>query len=113
MFRTALLALLILVHPAPAAEPNPPPETNIVFRNATLHDGAGKPGVKGDLHIKGNRIVAVGQVGKIDGAEEIDAAGLVIAPGFIDLHTHCDTGSPSLTAKSGRPNKNYVLQGVT
>jgi len=112
MLRAALLALMVLVPPVVAAEPKPP-ETNIVFRNATLHDGSGKPGVNGDLHIKGDRIVAVGQVGKIDGAKEIDAAGLVIAPGFIDLHTHCDTGSPALTAKSGRPNKNYVLQGVT
>lgn len=98
--------------PTRAAEPKAP-ETNIVFRNATLQDGSGKPGVKGDLHIKGERIVAVGKVEKIDGAKEIDATGLVICPGFIDLHTHCDTGSPTLATKSGRPNKNYVTQGVT
>ena len=113
MFR--LLVVLLLVHsalPAAAAEPKGP-EANIVFRNATLFDGAGKPGVKGDLHIQGDRIVAVGKVKKIEGAKEIDAAGLVICPGFIDLHTHCDTGSPTLTAKTGRPNKNYVMQGVT
>jgi N-acyl-D-aspartate/D-glutamate deacylase len=107
------LALGGLTPPArPAADPKPP-ETNTVFRNATLYDGTGAPAVTGDVHIKGDRIVAVGTVGKVDGATEIDAAGLVICPGFIDLHTHCDTGSPALTAKAGRPNKNYVTQGVT
>lgn len=103
---------LLAALPMFAAEPKVA-ETNIVFRNATLHDGSGKPGVKGDLHIKGDRIVAVGKVEKLEGAREIDASGLIICPGFIDLHTHCDTGSPTLTAKSGRPNKNYVMQGVT
>jgi N-acyl-D-amino-acid deacylase len=115
MIRAALLSGFLFtaanLHGA-AAEPKIP-ETNIIFRNATVYDGAGKPGAKGDLHIKGNRIVAVGTVEKIDGAKEIDATGLVICPGFIDLHTHCDTGSPTLTAKAGRPNKNYVMQGVT
>ena len=92
-----------------AAEPAAP-ETNIVFRNATLHDGSGKPGVKGDLHVKGERIVAVGAVGKVEGATEIDAEGWVACPGFIDLHTHCD---PAIGTKGGRHNKNYVAQGVT
>ncbi len=86
------------------------PDTNLVFRNATIYDGTGKAGFKGDVHVKGERIVAVGQIGKIEGATERDAAGLVICPGFIDLHTHCDSG---LIGKSGRANKNYVTQGCT
>jgi N-acyl-D-aspartate/D-glutamate deacylase len=94
---------------APAADPKAP-DTEYVFRNATLYDGTGKPGVKGDLHVKGDAIVAVGAVGKVAGATEVDAAGLVICPGFIDLHTHCDPGLPT---KTGRANKNYVAQGCT
>ena len=94
-----------------AAEPKAP-DTNIVFRNATIHDGTGKPPVKGDVYIKGDKIAAVGMVGKIEGAMEIEVNGLIICPGFIDLHTHCD-GSPSVSSKAGRPNKNYVTQGVT
>jgi N-acyl-D-amino-acid deacylase len=109
MRRLLAAAALVLAAPAPAAEPKVP-DTNVVFRNATLYDGSGKPGVKGDLHIKGDRIVAVGAVGKVEGAKEIDAARLVICPGFIDLHTHCDSG---LTGKTGRANKNYVTQGCT
>jgi N-acyl-D-amino-acid deacylase len=108
----ALLAILLVSFASNAAEPKVP-STNIVFRGATIHDGSGKPGFKGDVHIKGDRIIAVGTVGKIDDAKEVYAAGLVICPGFIDLHTHCDTGSPTIAAKSGRPNKNYVTQGVT
>ncbi|MBX9579506.1 MAG: D-aminoacylase [Gemmataceae bacterium] len=110
MARLVALALAAAIAaPAPAAEP----DTNVVFRGATLYDGTDQPGVKGDLHIKGDRIVAVGAVGTVEGAKEVDAAGLVICPGFIDLHTHCDTSNPGLTSKAGRANANYVRQGVT
>src|SRR5262249_49519502 len=111
----AAVALIpaVFTVPTPAADEPKPADTNIVFRNASLYDGTDKPGVKGDRDIKGDRIIAVGEVGKVDGATEVDATGLIICPGFIDLHTHCDTGNPALTAKAGRPNKNYVTQGVT
>jgi N-acyl-D-aspartate/D-glutamate deacylase len=89
------------------------PDTNVVLRGATVFDGTGAPGVKADVHLKSDRIAAVGAVEKIDGATEIAAAGLYVCPGFIDLHTHCDTGSPALTDPAGRPNENYVTQGVT
>jgi N-acyl-D-amino-acid deacylase len=112
MIRTLLaLACSLLSAVVFAAEPKAP-DTNIVFRNATIYDGTGKAPVKGDVHIKEDKIAAVGKVGKIDGAMEIEATGLIICPGFIDLHTHCD-GSPSISSKTGRPNKNYVTQGVT
>jgi N-acyl-D-amino-acid deacylase len=103
------LALLALVSCAPlvtAAEP----DTNVIFRGATIYDGTGAKPVVGDVHIKGEKIAAVGKVGKIEGAKEVSADGLVICPGFIDLHTHCDPGLPT---KSGRSNKNYVTQGCT
>lgn len=86
------------------------PDTNVVLRNATVHDGSGEKAVVADVHIVKDRIQAVGKVGKIDGAKEIDAAGLVVCPGFIDLHTHCDSG---LQAKKTAGNKNYVTQGCT
>ena len=48
-----------------------------------------RPGVRGDVAMVGDRIVAVGEVDG-QGREEIDADGLVVAPGFVDAHTHMD-----------------------
>ena len=65
-------------------------EADVVVRGATLYDGAGAAGQKGDLAIKGGRIVAVGAFTVKGKPREIDATGLIVAPGFIDLHTHSD-----------------------
>ncbi len=101
----SLFPFLFLLPTLAAAEP-----TAIVLRNATIHDGTGKAGYVGDLHIQGEKIVAVGKVGEVRGAKEIDTKGLVVCPGFIDLHTHCDDG---LLGKVGKANKNYIMQGCT
>ena len=62
-----------------------------LFRGATLVDGSGQPPCRADVAVNGNRIVAVGK--KIDGLATriIDAGELVLAPGFIDIHSHTDT----------------------
>ena len=62
---------------------------DLVIRGATLCDGTGAEPVRGDLAVAGDRITAVGRVPE-RGTREIDGAGLVLAPGFIDLHTHYD-----------------------
>jgi N-acyl-D-aspartate/D-glutamate deacylase len=100
-----LLALLL-----PAADAKV--EADIVIRGATLFDGYGKPGQKGDLALRGERIVAVGTFQVAGKPQVIDGKGLFVAPGFIDLHTHCDLGN-SLTRKTGRDNLCYLMQGVT
>mgnify|MGYP003113034808 CR=1 FL=1 len=62
---------------------------DFVIRNGTIVDGNGSKRFIGDLAIKGDRIAALGDVpGK--GREEIDAAGRVVTPGFVDIHTHYD-----------------------
>jgi len=115
MILATAVAVAVVHNPPAASQKGTPtiPATNVVLRGATVFDGTGSPGVKADVHLKGDRVTAVGALGKIDGATVVDAAGLYVCPGFIDLHTHCDTGSPALTDAAGRPNQNYVTQGVT
>jgi len=65
------------------------PSHSFVIRNARIVDGSGGPSFAGDVAIKGDRIAAVGSVSD-KGDHEIDAGGKVLAPGFIDIHTHYD-----------------------
>ena len=64
-------------------------EYDLVVRGGTVYDGTGADPVEADVAIKGRTIV---KVGKIDGrgAEEIDATGRIVTPGFVDIHTHYD-----------------------
>ena len=62
---------------------------DLVIRNGIVHDGLGTPGRKADVAVNGGLIVAIGAV-EGAGTEEIDAAGMLVTPGFIDPHTHYD-----------------------
>lgn len=63
--------------------------SDLVIRDAVLVDGTGAPAYRGDLAVTDGRIEALGTVSGT-GTREIDAAGMALAPGFIDLHTHYD-----------------------
>ena len=86
MIPLTFFALLLAADPAPV-------QADIVLKGGTLYDGSGQPGVIGDVAIKGDRIVAIGKVAVAANPKVIDCAGLVVAPGFIDLHTHSDNGA--------------------
>jgi N-acyl-D-aspartate/D-glutamate deacylase len=62
---------------------------DLVIRNGTVYDGTGGEPIQGDVAIEGGRIAAVGTVDAAD-TRELDAAGLAVAPGFIDIHSHSD-----------------------
>jgi N-acyl-D-aspartate/D-glutamate deacylase len=62
---------------------------DLVIRNGLVCDGSGAPGFRGDVAVRDGRIVAVGEI-QAETRETIDAGGRVIAPGFIDPHTHYD-----------------------
>jgi N-acyl-D-aspartate/D-glutamate deacylase len=70
-----------------------------VIRGGTIVDGTGRPGFSGDVGIRAGRVTAVGRVAE-RGAREIDASGLLVTPGWVDVHTHYDgqvTWDPQLT----------------
>jgi N-acyl-D-amino-acid deacylase len=81
---------------------------DLVLRNGTVIDGSGRPAFVGDVAIQGERVVRVGDVGSVKARREIDAGGLVVAPGFIDVHTHDDA---ALIARPDMATK--LTQGVT
>lgn len=63
----------------------------LTIRNATITDGTGNTRYQGDVAVDGNKITAVQLAGTLaPGNENIDASGLVVTPGFVDIHTHYD-----------------------
>lgn len=81
---------------------------DVIFRNATIIRGDGAPRFTADLAISGDRISAIGDLGGQPAGEEVDASGLVLCPGFIDVHTHDDG---ALLQQGGMVPK--ISQGVT
>lgn len=81
---------------------------DLLIRGGVLYDGTGAPGVVGDLAITGDRIEVVGNTANLEAAETIDATGLAVCPGFIDVHSHSDH-----TLIVGPEAESKVLQGVT
>jgi N-acyl-D-amino-acid deacylase len=95
------------------------PACDLLFAGGKVLDGSGNPWFSGDVAVKDGRIVAVGKLrGRFEAARTVDVAGKVIAPGFIDIHTHAyddvvgeGTWTGADDARYGAPN--YVSQGVT
>lgn len=83
---------------------------DVVIRNARVMDGAGNPWVRADLAVKDGRIAAVGRLSGADADRTIDAADEVLAPGFIDVHSHAAEGLVRAELRQAQP---IVAQGVT
>jgi len=85
-------------------------QLDLILKEATIIDGTGKPGFKGDIAIQNNRIVSVGPKITQPAKQIIQCQGLTVAPGFIDLHNHSDF---QIISPLTRANMNYVTQGCT
>ncbi|MBI2186377.1 MAG: D-aminoacylase [Acidobacteria bacterium] len=96
-------ALMIAAHAQTPAD-----AYDVLIRGGRIVDGTGNPWFSGDVGIRGNRIAAVGPLRGASARRVIDAAGLVVAPGFIDLHTHSD-----LALLQDGTAQSKVRQGVT
>ncbi len=81
---------------------------DLLIQNARIVDGTGNPWFHGDLAIRGDRIVAIGPQLSGDSQQTLDAKGLVVAPGFIDIHSHSDY----LLLEDGHA-QSKIRQGVT
>lgn len=81
---------------------------DVIIRNGKIIDGAGNPWFYGDVGIIKNKVAAIGDLSKKQAAKNIDATGLIVAPGFIDVHTHIE-GDEQKTPTAD----NFIYDGVT
>lgn len=95
--------------PVGAASPS---EFDLLLRGGEVIDGTGGPRFKADVAIRDDRIVRIGELEDATAAHVIDARGLLVAPGFIDLHSHAEEGLVAADpARRSAPN--LITQGIT
>jgi dihydroorotase/N-acyl-D-amino-acid deacylase len=101
--REMRLATLLLLLPAALLA-----QYDILITNGKIYDGAANPWSYGDVAIKGDTIVAVGHLPGATATRRIDAKGMAVAPGFIDIHSHGRRGIEEVPTA-----ENYLREGVT
>lgn len=114
----ALAALLLGIAVSAQADPNTAAKSEkdkaaparILLRGGTVIDGSGQPGKQLDVLVEGERIAEIGQLQNVKADRTIDCTGLLIVPGFIDLHNHSDS---SVLGERTRNGRNYLTQGCT
>ena len=93
-----------------SCSPNRVNEFDILIINGRIIDGTGNPWFYADIAIKDGRIAKIGEISGRQARQIINADGLVVSPGFIDMHTHCDQ---DLDYADANANLNYLIQGTT
>lgn len=99
---TAFLAALLLVGCGP--------DYDTIIRNADVYDGTGGPAVTADVAISGGQIARIGDLTDASAGQDIDATGLTLAPGFIDVHSHA---AGALATQELAPGEPLLRQGIT
>ena len=106
--RRSVLVLLVLVLTTTSAAAQRAQSFDLILRGGRVIDGTGNPWVRADVGLRGDRITRIGDLTDAVARRDIDATGLVVAPGFIDPHTHAVRGIFDVPTAD-----NYLLQGVT
>lgn len=107
---TRILATLCLIALGFTVESAQPRRFDVLIRNARVMDGTGNPWLRADLGISGDRIAAVGDLAFATAPRTIDARGRIVAPGFIDVHSHAGEGLRHAALHQGQP---LIAQGIT
>lgn len=107
-FIKKLILLIALSFTVFCTGPDIRPAVDILITNARIVDGTGNPWYRGSVAVAGDRIQAVGPRLETAARRTIDAGGMVVAPGFIDFHNHCDRG-----LFNNPDAENFLRQGVT
>lgn len=103
-----LLILMTLVHIPVPAQPVQQTRYDIIIENGKIIDGTGNPWYTGDIGISGGHIAAIGALKSSEASTRIDATGMFVTPGFIDIHTHSDGTILKIPTAD-----NSVRQGLT
>jgi N-acyl-D-aspartate/D-glutamate deacylase len=103
-----LFGIILTLTPAAITTAQDESRYDLVVRNGKIVDGTGNPWFYADLAIKGDKIAALGKIAANAGKREINARGLVVAPGFIDMHSHSD-----FTILEDGNAQSKIRQGVT
>ena len=102
-----LAAPTAVFHTGQSSSQSVSPSYDLVITNARVIDGSGNPWFRADIAVNDGRIVRIGRIGAIQGRQAIDAKGQILAPGFIDVHTHVE----SIYSLPGA--ENFIRMGVT
>ncbi len=105
LVRRAILPSLFLL-----AACSPPERFDLVLAGGNVVDGTGSPAVRADVGVREERIVRIGDLSRADAAERIDVSGLIVAPGFIDVHSHT---AEEIVDDDKRWNEGVLRMGVT
>ncbi|MEM7277645.1 MAG: D-aminoacylase [Pseudomonadota bacterium] len=90
------------------------PDYDLIIRGGTVYSGTNEPGRTADVAIKGDRIVAIGELAGKSAARELSAENLAVTPGFIDIHSHALRGNAKRSGIYRWPEaENLIRQGVT
>ncbi|MDG2283458.1 MAG: amidohydrolase family protein [Longimicrobiales bacterium] len=110
LLRFALLSLIFLIPLLGSPNWAASQESVTVIRNGRVLDGSGNPWMYADVVIQGDRIIRVGDASDVRADRVIDAAGLYVTPGFIDVHSHA---GPGLTAPELSHAEPLLAMGLT